>query len=87
MSGDYLRTFAATNSHTQDHQNDTGNNNSNSAAGSYDSGSPTQYESAKYAWSHPHHHHSPTGTIADINSSNKGFGRNDDFLNRWANSN
>ena len=58
MSGGYLPTFAANNSHTQDHQNDTHDNNSNSAAGSYDSGSPTQYESAQYAWSHPHHHHS-----------------------------
>ena len=73
MSGGYLPTFAANNSHTQDHQNDTG------AAGSYDSGSPTQYESAKYAWSHPQHHHSSADQndmIADTsdNKSNNAAG-------------
>ena len=86
MSGGYLPTFAANNSHTQDHQNDTGNNNSNNAAGSYDSGSPMQYESAQYAWSHPHHHHSsadqndivgtssanPTSTAEGSDSSSSG---------------
>jgi hypothetical protein len=42
-------------------------------------GSPTQYESAQYAWSHPHHHHSSADQndmIADTsdNKSNNGAG-------------
>ncbi|MGA9152944.1 MAG: hypothetical protein WBZ36_20395 [Candidatus Nitrosopolaris sp.] len=65
---------------------DINGDNSNSTADSGDRGSfsPTQYGSAV---SHSHQHHSPTGTIADINSANRGFGGNDDFSNRWANSN
>jgi hypothetical protein len=50
-------TFAATNGHQNGMIADINGDNSNSTAGNYYSRSPTAYEFAQYAWSHPHHHH------------------------------
>jgi hypothetical protein len=79
-------TFAASNTHTHHIQlmgNDdswassfTHTPNSTGTAGSNDHGG---FSSAQYGWSHPHHHHSSTDMIADINgdNSNSTAGSND----------
>jgi hypothetical protein len=93
--------LAASNTHTHHHNmhlvssnanhltgtngiNSIGSRNDDFSTGWPGSFSPTQYGSTV---DNSHHHHSPTGTTADINSANKGFGGNDDFSNSWANSN
>ncbi|MGB8935601.1 MAG: hypothetical protein WCC17_10910 [Candidatus Nitrosopolaris sp.] len=79
-------TFAASNTHTHHIQlmgNDdswassfTHTPNSTGTAGSNDHGG---FSSTQYGWSHPHHHHSSTDMIADINgdNSNSTAGSND----------
>jgi hypothetical protein len=61
MSSNYLPTFAATNSHQNSMIADINGNNSNGVDGNYYSRSPTAYEFAQYAWSHPHHRHNSAG--------------------------
>jgi hypothetical protein len=56
--------------------NGIGSRNDGFSTGWPGSFSPTQYGATV---SHSHHHHGPTGTIADINGANRGNGVTNDL--------